>query len=68
MLFPWMALLFIPIALLATTLYKWMSLDPRLDHALQAKSALFNKPAFYIVAVGCFLVWWFLSTGCATGR
>jgi hypothetical protein len=61
MLFPWMALLFIPIALLAKKLYAWMSMVENPDHALHAKSALFNVPAFYIVAVACFLVWWFLS-------
>jgi len=61
MLFPWMALLFIPIALLAKTLYAWMSMVDHPDHALHAKSALFNVPAFYIVAVACFLVWWLLS-------
>jgi hypothetical protein len=62
LLFPWMALLFIPIALLAKTLYAWMSMVSHPDHALHAKAALFNVPAFYIVAVACFLVWWLLSS------
>lgn len=62
MLFPWMAILFIPIALLAKTLYKWMSMDPHLDHALHAKQPLFTVPSFYIVAAACFLVWWLLSS------
>jgi hypothetical protein len=59
--FPWMAILFIPIALMAPTLYNWMSIDPHYDHALHAKLPLFTMPAFYIVAVICFLTWWFLS-------
>jgi hypothetical protein len=61
-LFPWMALLFLPIAFLAPTLYGWMRVpDPHLDHALHAKMPLFTKPMFYVVAAVCFLVWWLLS-------
>ena len=61
MLFPWMALLFLPIALLAKTIYPWMSANPRTDHALAAKLPLFTVPMFYVVAAACFLIWWFLS-------
>jgi hypothetical protein len=60
-LFPWMALLFVPIALLAPTLYEWMHIDPHADHALHAKQPLFTKAGFYIVAVVAFATWWFLS-------
>jgi hypothetical protein len=61
-LFPWMALLFIPIALLAKTIYPWMhESKPLLDHALQAKQPLFTQGGFYLVAAFCFLVWWLLS-------
>ena len=60
--FPWMALLFIPIALMAKTLYGWMRVPiPRLDHALHAKQPLFTMAGFYVVAVLCFLVWWLLT-------
>jgi len=61
LLFPWMALLFIPIALLAPTLYGWMTLDPP-DHALHAKEPLFTREGFYIVAVFCFLSWWLIAS------
>lgn len=60
-LFPWLAVLFVPIALLAPTLYQWMSLNPHLDHALHAKQPLFTRPMFYVVAALCFGVWIFLS-------
>ena len=60
-LLPIMALLFIPIALLAPQIYPWMSINPHDDHALHAKSALINKKAFYIVAVIIFAIWSFLS-------
>src|SRR3989442_6671316 len=61
-LFPWMALLFLPIALLAKTIYPWMhEPHPQLDHSLQAKQPSFSIPAFYFVAAACFGVWWLLS-------
>src|SRR5690349_20083916 len=41
LLFPWMALLFIPIWLLRKTLYPWMSANPKTDHALASKLPLF---------------------------
>jgi hypothetical protein len=61
LLFPWLALLFIPIALLAPRLYQWMNENPHADRALAAKLPLFTKPGFYVVSVVCFLVWWLLS-------
>jgi hypothetical protein len=62
-LFPWMAILFIPIAVLAPTIYPWMSGDAKTDHAIHAKLPLFTTAGFYIVAVVNFLVWWVLSHG-----
>ena len=41
-LLPWMALFFLPIGLLASELYPWMSLDPEKDHALHVKMVMFN--------------------------
>ncbi len=62
LLFPWMAILFIPLALLAPQMYPWMMMD-KPDHALHAKQALLNKPMFYLLSVVCFLVWWRLTSG-----
>jgi hypothetical protein len=64
LLFPWMAFLFIPIALLAPHgLYAWMGtkLQEHPDHALLAKSPIFSIPGFYIISGACFLVWWIWS-------
>ncbi len=60
--FPWMALFFVPIALLAPKIYTWMSADPRLDNALAAKWPLFTKSGFYLAAVLCFGVWALLTS------
>jgi hypothetical protein len=62
LLFPALAVLFLPIALLAPRLYPWMQLQlaGQTDHALQAKHPLFTLPGFYVVVVACFAIWWFL--------
>jgi hypothetical protein len=62
-LLPVMALLFIPIAVLAPTLpiYPWMQMDPHADHALHAKQPLFTIPMFYVVAAFCFAAWGLFS-------
>ncbi|HYG24807.1 MAG TPA: hypothetical protein VEH04_18725 [Verrucomicrobiae bacterium] len=63
MLFPWMAILWIPIALFSKHLYAWMTKNPEMDHALHAKEPLFTIPGFYIVSAVCFLIWWVLTRG-----
>jgi hypothetical protein len=59
---PWMALLFIPIALLPSTLYPWWNSDPLHDHALHAKLPMFTHSMFYVIAAFCFASWWFFSS------
>src|SRR5881409_324647 len=61
-LLPVMAVLFIPIAILAQPkIYNWMRSNPHLDHAVHAKQPLFTLPGFYIVAVILFIAWSWLS-------
>ena len=59
--FPWLAVLFIPVALLAPQIYPWMSGDSDLDPALRAKWTLFTRPGYYLTAMVCFDVWWLVS-------
>jgi len=60
--FPWLLVFFLPIALLAPRLYGWMQVaDPHTDHALHAKLPLFTKPGFYLVAALCFAIWTWLA-------
>lgn len=61
-LLPVMALLFIPIALLAPELYEWMRMDSHSSHALESKQPLFTRAGFYSMAVFCFFIWWLLPT------
>lgn len=61
LLFPWMAIFWIPIYLLRYKLYHWMSADPATDHALKAKLPMFTQPGFLIVSLICFATWWLLT-------
>jgi hypothetical protein len=63
LLLPVMALLFIPIAILAPQLYPWMApgLQARPDHALHAKQALLNKETWYIFSGALFVIWGLLT-------
>ena len=62
-LLPWMAILFIPIAILAENIYPWIHMlkSGATDHALHSKLPLFTVPGFYAVAVINFALWWFFS-------
>lgn len=61
-LLPVMAVLFIPIAVLAPKLYPWMQVaDPATDHALHAKQQLLNKGAWYGISALLFVIWTALS-------
>src|SRR5262252_2660386 len=52
--FPWLFILFLPIAALAKTLYSWMRENPHyMDHALKAKQPLFTPLGFYLAAAFC---------------
>ncbi|MEK7685994.1 MAG: hypothetical protein AAB466_11285 [Verrucomicrobiota bacterium] len=64
LLFPWMAVLFLPIAVFAPKLYEWMGpqLQANPDHALHAKAPLFTYTGFYLVSAACFGLWWLLSS------
>jgi hypothetical protein len=60
-LLPVMAILFIPIAIMARPLiYNWMQAPPT-DHALHAKHPIFTMPGFYIIALALFAIWTWLS-------
>jgi hypothetical protein len=64
---PWLAVLFVPLALGATRLYPWTD-EARVaaDHILHEKALYLNLPFFYARAVLYFVVWcglaWFLTT------
>lgn len=59
---PTLAVLFLPIAFLAPTIYPWMQQLQHPNHALTSKYPLFTMPGFYLVSFGMFLLWWFLTS------
>jgi hypothetical protein len=65
LLFPWMAILFIPIAgyviFAKELIYPWMTINPAHDKAIFLKQPLFTISGFFTVSIGCFLIWWFLT-------
>jgi hypothetical protein len=63
LLFPAMAVLFIPVALLAPRLFRWMHDNPSLSYSLRVKQPIFTRPMFYLISGLCFLVWWWLTRG-----
>jgi hypothetical protein len=60
-LLPVMAVLFIPIALLAKKIYPWMTSDPHFDHPLHAKQPLFTPGGFALISLVVFAVLSFLA-------
>jgi hypothetical protein len=55
-----LAVLFIPVAILAPKMYPWMSMTTP-DHSLHAKHALLNPTFFYIRVVAYFVIWGILA-------
>jgi hypothetical protein len=61
LLFPWMFILFIPLAILSPQIYPWMGIHPDADHALHAKHAYLNLPFFFLRALIYFAIWGWLT-------
>jgi hypothetical protein len=63
LLFPWMAVLFIPIAVFAHEIYPWMVMERNHtgDHALHAKHGYLNITFWYLRVVFVFAVWGWLT-------
>lgn len=62
LLFPWLAILFIPVLALAPKIYHWMTLSHHIDRALWVRQPLFTWPGFCIVSAVIFGIWWLLSS------
>jgi hypothetical protein len=62
LLFPAMALLFVPVALLAKQIYSWTTMNPA-GHVVHPKLPVFTMAGFYIFAVVVFGVWGVLTHG-----
>lgn len=62
LLFPWLAILFVPVLLLAKKIYPWLTLNPADDRALSAKLPLFTYSGLCVASAIVFGIWWLLSS------
>jgi hypothetical protein len=62
LLFPWLAILFLPVAFFAKHIYKWMTIDPHGNTSLNARLPVFTLPGFLVVSAIFFGIWWLLSS------
>jgi len=62
LLFPQLALMFLPVALLAPKIYTWLTLNPATDNILAAKLPVFTKAGFWIASAILFGIWWLLTS------
>jgi len=62
LLFPWLAILFLPVGLLGTKIYKWMTLDAATNNLVAAKLPVFTTPGFWVTSAVFFGIWWLLTS------
>ena len=63
LLFPWLALLFVPVAIFARNIYSWTKdAGSPANNLVNAKWPVFTLPGFYITSAVFFGIWWLLSS------
>jgi len=62
LLFPQLAILFVPVILLAPKIYGWLHLNPATDEMLAAKQPVFTRFGFIVTSAVFFGIWWLLTS------
>src|SRR5882724_8720511 len=62
LLFPWLAILFLPVLILAKKIYFWLTLDPATNNLVAAKLPVFTCSGFVVASAIIFGIWWLLSS------
>ncbi len=63
LLFPWLALLFLPVAIFAKSIYSWMKdADSHANNLVNAKWPVFTIAGFCATSAVFFGIWWLLSS------
>lgn len=62
LLFPWLAILFIPVGLMGHSIYTWMNLDPHTNNLVAAKAPVFTTTGFWVTSAIFFAIWWLFSS------
>jgi len=62
LLFPWLAILFLPVLIFAKKIYSWMTLSPATNNLVAAKLPVFTCSGFIITTAIFFGIWWLLTS------
>ncbi len=63
LLFPWLAIMFLPVGLLGPKIYSWMTVGTAAtNNLIAAKQPVFTIPGFWITSGIFFAILWFLSS------
>jgi hypothetical protein len=62
LLFPWLAILFLPVLIFSGKIYSWMTLDPAANNLVAAKFPVFTCAGFVVTSAVFFGIWWLLSS------
>ena len=62
LLFPWLAILFLPVLIFAKKIYSWMTLSPSTNNLVAAKLPVFTCSGFIITTAIFFGIWWLLTS------
>ena len=62
LLFPWLAILFLPVLIFAKKIYSWMGFDPATNNLVAAKLPVFTCSGFIITSAIFFGIWWLLTS------
>ena len=62
LLFPCLAILFLPVLIFAKKIYSWMTLDPATNNLVAARLPVFTCSGFIITSAVFFGIWWLLTS------
>ena len=62
LLFPWLAILFLPVLIFANKIYSWMTLSAATNNLVAAKLPVFTCSGFIITTGIFFGIWWLLTS------
>ena len=62
LLFPWLAILFLPVLFFAKSIYLWLTLSPDTNNLVAAKLPVFTCSGFIITSAIFFGIWWLLTS------
>lgn len=62
LLFPWLAIIYLPVALMGSKVYQWMAKSPDTNNLVAAKLPVFTVPGFWVTSAIFFGIWWLLTS------